>query len=153
MTRRDLKGLYPDSWACIDCGINTAPGLPNRAQAENELAADVLKVKEGIALTVTDQCEIYTVRERVWKVAGMEPWGGCLCIGCLEKRLGRELTPKDFKRDDPFASLPGTMRLMDRRGDRDEGHRQLFRPARLAQLHGSDRSQAGRTAERFSDRR
>ena len=26
----------------------------------------------------------------------MEPYGGCLCIGCLEKRIGRKLKPKDF---------------------------------------------------------
>jgi len=22
----DLKGATPESWACVDCGINTAPG-------------------------------------------------------------------------------------------------------------------------------
>jgi hypothetical protein len=26
----------------------------------------------------------------------MERLGGCLCVGCLEARLGRELTPADF---------------------------------------------------------
>jgi hypothetical protein len=42
-------------------------------------------------------------------------WGeGCLCIGCLEKRIGRRLKPKDFT-DHPFNQLPGTPRLLNRR--------------------------------------
>jgi hypothetical protein len=36
----------------------------------------------------------------------MAPFGGCLCVGCLEKRLGRRLRPKDFERDHGF-NLPG----------------------------------------------
>jgi hypothetical protein len=44
--------------------------------------------------------------------------GGCLCIGCLEKRLGHRLQPKDFLRGHPFnlPHVPGTPRLMNRRG-------------------------------------
>jgi hypothetical protein len=45
----------------------------------------------------------------------MEPWDGCLCVGCLEKRIGRRLTPDDFD-DHVFNDLPGTPRLMERRG-------------------------------------
>jgi hypothetical protein len=40
--------------------------------------------------------EWYMVRDSVWNAAGMETMGGCLCIGCLEERLGRRLTPEDF---------------------------------------------------------
>jgi hypothetical protein len=45
--------------------------------------------------------------------AGMEPYGGCLCVGCLEK-----LKPKDFPRSHPFNNpgMPCTERLRDRRG-------------------------------------
>ena len=48
----------------------------------------------------------------------MEDFGGCLCIGCLEKRIGRKLKPKDFLRGHPFnrPQLPGTKRLLERRG-------------------------------------
>ena len=53
-------------------------------------------------------------RNTVWKAAGMEPMGGCLCVGCLEKRLGRRLRPKDFTRH-PFNTMPGTKRLTERR--------------------------------------
>jgi hypothetical protein len=56
------------------------------------------------------------VRERVWEAAGMEPMGGCLCIGCLELRLGRRLKPKDFRRGNALNILPGTRRLINRRG-------------------------------------
>jgi hypothetical protein len=49
----------------------------------------------------------------------MEEMGGCLRIGCLEKRIGRTLTPKDFSRNHPFSALPETQRLLNRR-DGDE---------------------------------
>jgi hypothetical protein len=57
------------------------------------------------------------VRDSVWKAAGLEPMGGCICIGCLEKRIGRQLRPKDFTRH-VFNSMPGTERLLQRRGAR-----------------------------------
>ena len=56
------------------------------------------------------------VKPAVWKAAGMDDFsGGCLCVGCLEKRLGRILNPKDFLRNHPFNSMPGTKRLLARR--------------------------------------
>jgi len=113
MMKRIPKGRLPESWACIDCGINTAPGFLNRAEMEQALAADWNK--QGVAQTVDDWSEVYTVKPWVWKAAGMDEFGGCLCIGCLEKRLGRPLTPKDFPRNDPLNSLPGTERLLARR--------------------------------------
>jgi hypothetical protein len=62
-----------------------------------------------------DRCEVFYVRDRVWKKAGMKPWGGCLRIGCLETRIGRRLKPKDFT-DHIFNTLPCTPRLLNRRG-------------------------------------
>jgi hypothetical protein len=37
----------------------------------------------------------YTVHNRVWAKAGLDPDALC-CLGCLEKRLGRPLTIRDF---------------------------------------------------------
>ena len=73
---------------------------------------------QGIPQTIDDQSEVYHVRDAVWKAAGMEPFGGCICIGCLEKRLGRKLKPKDFLRGHQWNRpiVPGTPRLMKRRG-------------------------------------
>jgi hypothetical protein len=68
-------------------------------------------------LSFNEHCEIYMVRDSVWKAAGLEPMGGCICIGCLEKRIGRQLRPKDFTRH-VFNSMPGTERLLQRRGAR-----------------------------------
>jgi hypothetical protein len=48
--------------------------------------------------------EWYMVHDDVWKAAGMETMGGALCIGCLEERLGRDLTADDFK-DCPLNDL------------------------------------------------
>jgi hypothetical protein len=107
----DLDGLYPESWCCVDCGTNTAPGCPNRAEAEQALAAG----QHSVELTIGCDSEVYTVREAIWKKAGMEPMGGCLCIGCLERRLGRHLKRKDFLRDHVFNThLLGSPRLMKR---------------------------------------
>jgi hypothetical protein len=39
--------------------------------------------------------EWYRVHDHVWAEAGMG-WRGFLCIGCLEKRLGRTLCRDDF---------------------------------------------------------
>jgi hypothetical protein len=45
----------------------------------------------------------------------MEGYGGCLCVGCLERRIGRVLRPEDFP-PHPFLHLPGTRRLLERQG-------------------------------------
>jgi hypothetical protein len=112
----DLHGKVPENWACVDCGVNTAPGFLNRADVEQALARDW--ENKGVQQTFDDHTEVYTVKPKVWKAAGMEPMGGCLCIGCLEKRLGRQLTPKDFMHNHAFATIPGSARLRNRRDGR-----------------------------------
>jgi len=108
----DLKGLHSESQCCIDCGYNTHPGAPPR-----ELAEFLMNRDGTFPVTFTPDSEVYMVRRAVWKAAGREPWGGCLCIGCIERRLGRKLRPKDFKRDHVFNNpeLPCSERLRDRR--------------------------------------
>jgi hypothetical protein len=107
------KGTAPESWCCIDCGFNTAPGFSTRAELNAAFAAQW--IDQGVPQTIDHRSEVYTVRGALWARAGMEPWGGCLCVGCLEERIGRRLKPKDFDRDDPFKMLPGTERLLSRR--------------------------------------
>jgi hypothetical protein len=110
----DLTGLIPESWCCVDCGVNTAPGCSTRVEMEKQMNAP--DYSGSVTQHFDDKSEVYTVRKIIWEKAGMELYGGCLCIGCLESRLGRSLKPKDFQRDDPFGLLPGTRRLMKRRG-------------------------------------
>jgi hypothetical protein len=107
----DLKGKSPESWFCIDCGVNTAPGCFGRVELERAFDA-AGRVKQHI----DDRSEIYTVHDHVWKAAGMERLGGCVCVGCLEARLGRKLIPDDFPRDRVFNQFPGTPRLLERQG-------------------------------------
>jgi hypothetical protein len=120
--RISLKGRTPETWLCIDCGVNTSPGMSTRVELEAAFAALKAAGKtdpsDGVEQCITSRSEVYTVRDRVWQAAGMEPWGGCLCIGCLEKRLGRLLRPKDFQRGHVFnlPHIPGTPRLLKRRG-------------------------------------
>jgi hypothetical protein len=112
----NARGAAPESWACIDCGRNTAPGLSNRREIEQAFSV-VSNNNESITQTVTEDSEVYMVKPNVWKAAGMELFSGCLCIGCLETRLGRTLVPRDFMRKHSFNTMPGTERLLARRGD------------------------------------
>ena len=112
----DLKDRTTDSWCCVDCGMNTAPGTPPR-----RLMAFLFQqagMDAEVKSCITWDSEVYTVRDSVWKKAGIAPMGGCLCIDCLERRIGRRLEPKDFPADDAFnhPDLPGTERLLNRRG-------------------------------------
>jgi hypothetical protein len=107
--------MYPETWACIDCGVNTAPGCVNQGEADQFQLSAVIRNDDGYEIYVDEWSEVYVVKPRVWQAAGMTRWSGCLCIGCLEKRLGRILTPADFVRSHPFASFPGTHRLLSRR--------------------------------------
>jgi hypothetical protein len=113
--RCDLTGRISESHLCVDCGFNTAPGLHNRREAEEAARKlDPLLDDPGVKQTIGFDSEVYIVRDSVWQKTGLEGYGGCLCIGCLEKRIGRRLKPKDFP-DHPFNRLPGTPRLLDRR--------------------------------------
>jgi len=113
----DFRRTLPENWQCIDCGRNTAPGIKNRAQTEQ--AFQILKLMgqedEGVSMELNEQSEVYHLRDAVWKAAGVAPFGGCLCIGCLEKRLDRQLRPTDFDTSHAFNRAPGTPRLMERR--------------------------------------
>ena len=40
--------------------------------------------------------EYYLVHDHVWNASGLSKDGGMLCVGCLEKRLGRRLCRDDF---------------------------------------------------------
>jgi hypothetical protein len=117
----DLKGVVPESWLCIDCGTNTAPGWPNRVETE-EIVMEARRSRKNVddimarkvRATTGRHREIYTVLKEVWKAAGVEEMGGCLCVGCLEKRLGRTLKPRDFT-DHSFNERPCSARLRRRR--------------------------------------
>lgn len=41
--------------------------------------------------------EFYMVHDSVWLASGLSKRGGLLCIGCLERRIGRQLTSDDFR--------------------------------------------------------
>jgi hypothetical protein len=100
-----------DSWNCVDCGKDTAPDFLTKQRALDCIQAGQKKY----TLRFNSDCEVYMVRDAIWKQAGMEPWGGCLCVLCLEKRLGRELKFNDFVHSHEFNQLPGSPLLMKRR--------------------------------------
>jgi hypothetical protein len=69
----------PFPYSCADCGVDTAPDDDRRYRGARH-------------------SEYYMVSDSVWQAAGMPAEDGWhfLCIGCLEQRLGRTLTRRDF---------------------------------------------------------
>jgi hypothetical protein len=110
---------------CIDCGMDTQPGYLTGDQIRAAHAAGA-----GFDWTITASYEMYTLREIVWRRTGVPGWGGCLCVGCCEKRIGRRLRPKDFTPGHPFLWLPGTRRLLERQGRARE-----YSPGKAVTLH------------------
>jgi hypothetical protein len=102
----------PESWDCIDCGENTAPEYPTRSEIDAAFSAIG---PQTMTLTFDEDTEIYRVKDKVWRKAGMGQFDGCLCIGCLEQRIGRKLKPKDFDETHPFSIVTGSHRLINRR--------------------------------------
>jgi hypothetical protein len=83
--RRKAKAAAP----CADCGTFTAMrGRPS----EWYMVRD--DVWEAAGMPAEPACSIDTFTEYQAYVADLS--GRFLCIGCLEARLGRELTPADF---------------------------------------------------------
>jgi len=77
-------------YVCLDCNVNTM-----------------------------DINEYYTVTDEVWLSAHPED-KGMLCIGCLEARLGRDLTCTDFPRYPiNIGAFEQSVRLKDRIGRHD----------------------------------
>lgn len=61
--------------------------------------------------------EWFTVHDRIWRETGLRTHGGCLCIGCVERRIGRTLRAEDFA--DVENNKPTSMlsdRFLDRLG-------------------------------------
>ncbi len=106
----------PLDWHCVDCGFDTGPGCSTLHDVYAAQQAGDEK-NFGSIQFVPGRTEIYTVVQEVWDASGVDGEGGCLCIGCLEKRLGRRLTPDDFD-PESFAQIPPHLcspRLAERR--------------------------------------
>jgi hypothetical protein len=114
-----LQKKMSESYLCVDCGFDTQPGAMNRAEAEQAIDAQIAAGTRDWSLPtkIDSRAETFTVHDHVWNETGMEPWGGVLCVGCLEQRIGRRLTPDDFP-DRALNNLPGTDRLLERQGRR-----------------------------------
>ncbi len=90
LAQRIARQAEDDDGVCVDCGQHTS--LLN---------------------------EYYRVHDEVWGEARTDEAESMLCIGCLETRIGRQLTPSDFS--DAPINYPGfqkavSARLADRLG-------------------------------------
>jgi hypothetical protein len=64
---------------CVDCGVDICPDSEKR---------NGRRVRNGR----NGRWEHYMALPEIWKAAGMGVDDGYMCIGCLEGRIGRELT-------------------------------------------------------------
>ncbi|MNU36373.1 hypothetical protein D3C71_249880 [compost metagenome] len=88
LAQRIARQAEDDDGVCVDCGQHT----------------DLLN-------------EYYHVHDEVWAEAGTDEAESMLCIGCLETRIGRQLTPADFS--DAPINYPGFQkRISARQADR-----------------------------------
>ncbi len=80
--------MKPINYApCMDCGTDTAPCTDKR----------MCHGRRGCRHNAGKRWEWYMVWPAVWSLAcGHDDAPGYLCIGCLERRLGRPLTRGDF---------------------------------------------------------
>lgn len=79
-------------WLCLDCGVHCG-----------------------------DIDEYYMIHDHLWDSLTLKAHDGMLCIGCLETRLGRELTAVDFT-DAPINTI-GVFDQSDRLLDRISGRK------------------------------
>jgi hypothetical protein len=64
MGKQDLTGLVPESWCCVDCGVDTAPACLGRTELEKAFEA-MGSDDTGVPQTFNNRTEVYTVRNRV----------------------------------------------------------------------------------------
>jgi hypothetical protein len=108
---------------CSDCGTATMPcRMVSLFNLLNRLPWNPYRPDPGLRCSGSHwwcghdgRHEFYMVHDTVWEAAGAGQ--RVLCVGCLETRLGRELTPADFS--DCWANEPSwwdTPRLAARKG-------------------------------------
>jgi hypothetical protein len=86
-----------------------------KARREKAAAVPCIDCRRDTGDSIGGLGEWYMVRDELWAAAGMTPDGGCLCIECLEARLGRQLDRSDFTDasvNDPDGRC--SLRLRDR---------------------------------------
>src|SRR5262249_10220981 len=119
----------PDNWDCIDCGRDTLPGSNYRlfkmlglpVSLRGSVKAGTKKRPSTIEISLqppTHNAEMFALHSRIWRAAGAPD--GCLCVGCVERRIGRKLTSRDFLKRHPLNKPASyvSRRLRDRRGDK-----------------------------------
>jgi hypothetical protein len=92
---------------CKDCGMDTEPWPPHRGTQEHYVVKDDIWQQAGMPLGKVDP-------DNYLAISG----GGILCVGCLERRLGRLLTNDDFSPItlDLLRDCQNTPRLLSRVG-------------------------------------
>jgi hypothetical protein len=72
-----------ESWLCIDCGVNTAPGCSTRAEVE----AVPKKRKVVGQMQFNGKSEVYTVRAAVWGKTCLKRLAAVYALAALRSAL------------------------------------------------------------------
>lgn len=90
----------------------------NAAQTCDHLHPHVTFDCKDCGVDTDSICEYYMVKDSLWKKAVKKDTEIILCIGCLEDRIGRELTPEDFTEApvNTFSFFKRSARLKTRLG-------------------------------------
>ncbi len=57
----EMRDWSSESWLCVDCGFNTAPGFLSRVERQIAFKANGRRTQE----TIDSNSEVYTVRDGV----------------------------------------------------------------------------------------
>jgi hypothetical protein len=95
----DKKALAMfEEHACTEGLIAAGLGLPQPWDEHESIDRDPEVEKRFRCVDCGKEAEYYTVAVELWASTGLAPNGGKLCLACLEKRIGREVTLDDFNR-------------------------------------------------------
>ena len=65
----DMRDWSSESWLCVDCGFNTAPGFLSRVERQKAFEANGRRIQE----TIDSNSEVYTVHRM--GESGPGAWG------------------------------------------------------------------------------
>lgn len=92
-----MSGAHNDPVSTPTPATHTGqPGSDDRRPGVGGIVGDVVFPRWCLDCEMNLFLEWFTVHDDVWSQTGLARHGGCLCIGCVERRIGRRLTADDF---------------------------------------------------------
>jgi hypothetical protein len=87
---------------CSKCGVRIGEGDVRCHRGRDLICIDCHFSCIDCGKNTENSGELYIVPNELWASSGLDSTDGMLCLGCLERRIGRPLVPGDFE----LAPLP-----------------------------------------------